>query len=108
MDLVSQWFEKLLHDLGWWYTIGFVGQIVFGARFVVQWIVSERRKQSIIPIHFWYLSLTGSLLLLTYAVGRVDPVFVLGQLFNSVVYVRNLMFIHRRKTTVEPHGLIIK
>ncbi len=107
IDMISGWFEELIGSLGWWYIIGFIGQIVFGARFVVQWVVSERKKQSIIPIHFWYLSLTGSLLLLTYAIGRVDPVFVLGQTFNSFVYVRNLMFI-RRSQKPASHGLVIK
>jgi lipid-A-disaccharide synthase-like uncharacterized protein len=78
--------------------VGFIGQAVFMSRFVVQWVVSERAKKSIIPISFWYLSLCGSALLLFYAISVQDPVFVLGQLFGFIVYIRNLILIHTHKT----------
>ncbi len=74
-----------------WMALGFGAQGLFSARFLVQWIVTERRHRSTIPKAFWYLSLAGSALLLVYAIHRRDPVFILGQSFGAVVYVRNLM-----------------
>lgn len=79
-----------------WVVVGFAGQVVFSLRFLVQWIASERRKRSIIPLSFWYLSVIGAGLLLTYAVYRADPVFILGQLLGFVVYLRNLQLLTRR------------
>ena len=73
-----------------WRLVGFVGQAVFGSRFLVQWIVSERRQESVIPQYFWYASLLGALLLTGYAVYIKDPVFIIGQSFGVLVYVRNI------------------
>lgn len=84
--------------MGWgkiWLIIGFLGQALFSARFLVQWLVSEYKKISVIPVAFWWLSLAGSLLLLSYAISRKDPVFILGQSFGSIVYIRNLMLIRK-------------
>ncbi|MFZ0614216.1 MAG: lipid-A-disaccharide synthase N-terminal domain-containing protein [Desulfobacterales bacterium] len=78
-----------------WIAIGLAGQALFSARFLVQWIYSERRKQSIIPTAFWYLSIGGSLTLLTYAIYRKDPVFIIGQASGFAIYLRNLQFIYR-------------
>lgn len=83
--------------LGTWEIIGFLGLAVFSARFIVQWIVSERRKESVIPISFWYLSIAGSLLLLAYAIRREDPIFILSYLFNGFIYFRNLYFVYSRR-----------
>jgi len=74
-----------------WLVVGFGAQALFSGRMLVQWIVTERRRRSTVPKAFWYLSLGGSVLLLAYAIHRRDPVFILGQAFGSVVYVRNLM-----------------
>jgi lipid-A-disaccharide synthase-like uncharacterized protein len=79
-----------------WLAIGFLGQALFAARFLVQWIASERKRESVVPISFWYLSLGGAAILLAYAIWRRDPVFVLGQAFGFVVYTRNLVLIGRR------------
>ncbi len=76
-----------------WVGLGLVGQLLFSARFIIQWIASERKKRSIIPVSFWYFSLGGSALLLAYAIYRKDPVFILGQSAGAVVYVRNLRLI---------------
>lgn len=73
--------------------LGLVGQLMFSARFLVQWIASEKRKKSVVPISFWFLSLFGSFLLLIYAIYRKDIVFTLGQLFGFIVYIRNLLII---------------
>jgi lipid-A-disaccharide synthase-like uncharacterized protein len=70
---------------------------MFGMRFFVQWIASEKAKKSVIPIAFWYLSICGSLILLVYAVHRRDPVFILGQSTGSFIYLRNLYLIKNEK-----------
>jgi lipid-A-disaccharide synthase-like uncharacterized protein len=79
-----------------WLIIGFLGQGLFFGRWLVQWIVSERKAESRMPIAFWYLSLVGGLITLAYAVYRRDPVFIAGQSIGALVYVRNLMLIHRQ------------
>ena len=80
-----------------WVAFGLGGQLLFGSRFIVQWIASERKKQSHIPIQFWYLSLCGGIVTATYAIHRGDPVFILGQTAGLVVYARNLMLIYRQR-----------
>lgn len=80
-----------------WLIIGFSGQALFSARFIVQWITSEVNQKSIIPTAFWYLSLVGGLTLLAYAIHIRDPVIITGQAFGSIVYIRNLMFIRRER-----------
>jgi len=79
-----------------WVTIGFAGQALFSARFVIQWLKSEKLKQSIIPIEFWYFSIFGGITLLSYAIYKKDPVFICGQLFGVLVYTRNLYFIYKQ------------
>jgi lipid-A-disaccharide synthase-like uncharacterized protein len=88
-----------------WIAVGFVGQMMFFGRFLVQWIAAERRGESIVPVSFWYLSIGGGLVLLAYAVHRGDPVFMAGQAFGSIVYVRNLMLIRRKRREQESHSL---
>ncbi len=79
----------------YWLSIGFAGQACFFTRFLVQWIASERQRQSVIPVAFWYLSLVGGLTLLAYAIHRRDPVFIAGQAVGFLVYSRNLWFLRR-------------
>jgi len=78
-----------------WLVLGFAGQALFSARFLVQWVVSERRKQSVIPTAFWYFSLAGGATLFTYALHIGDPVFILGQSAGVLIYSRNLYFIYK-------------
>jgi len=79
-----------------WVLFGLGAQVLFTARFLVQWIASERRGKSYIPVAFWYLSLLGSVMLLTYAIAwKRDLVLLLGQAFGGLVYVRNLILIRR-------------
>ncbi|MGH9440812.1 MAG: lipid-A-disaccharide synthase N-terminal domain-containing protein [Thermoanaerobaculia bacterium] len=84
-----------------WLAIGLGGQLLFSLRFLVQWIASERRGESYIPIIFWHLSIGGSIVLLAYAIHRRDVVFELGQAGGILVYVRNLWLIRRRRTAAE-------
>jgi len=80
-----------------WLILGFVAQGLFTARFLVQWIASERAGKSVMPVVFWYLSISGTVLLLAYAIYREDPVFILGQSAGLIVYFRNLFLIRREK-----------
>jgi lipid-A-disaccharide synthase-like uncharacterized protein len=76
-----------------WIAIGLVGQLAFAARFLVQWLASERARRSVIPIQFWLLSIVGAVILLSYAIHIKDPVFILGQSAGMFIYARNLMLI---------------
>jgi lipid-A-disaccharide synthase-like uncharacterized protein len=87
-----------------WLGVGLLGQSLFSARFLVQWIASERRKQSVVPVQFWYFSLAGGLTLLAYAFYRLDPVFIIGQLTGLFVYLRNLYLIRRAPGAVAGHA----
>ena len=82
-----------------WVMVGLGGQLMFSARFLVQWIVSEKERRSVVPVAFWYFSLVGGVILFAYAVYRQDPVFILGQSFGIIVYVRNLylLYLERRR-----------
>ena len=80
-----------------WLVVGFAGQALFSSRFLLQWLVSEKQKKSVMPIGFWFFSLGGSLLLLVYAIHRRDPVFILGQSTGFLIYFRNLQLIYREK-----------
>ncbi|HEX9822011.1 MAG TPA: lipid-A-disaccharide synthase N-terminal domain-containing protein [Methylomirabilota bacterium] len=86
-----------------WLSIGLLGQALFSARFLVQWIASERRKQSVVPVQFWYFSVGGGLTLLAYALYRQDPVFIIGQGAGLFVYARNLYFIRRSPGRLAGH-----
>lgn len=80
-----------------WTAIGFAGQALFSARFIVQWVSSERARRSVIPLAFWYFSLGGGLTLLAYAIHREDPVFIVGQGAGLLIYLRNLYLVHRER-----------
>ena len=78
--------------------LGFLGQGFFSGRFLVQWIASERKGRSVVPVAFWYLSISGGGLLFTYAILRRDPVFILGQGIPLVIYLRNLYLIYNERS----------
>ncbi len=87
-----------------WVVIGLIGQLVFGGRFIIQWIASERRGASHIPVQFWWMSIIGGAITTAYAIHRRDPVLIVGQASGLLVYIRNLMLIYRadRRTTEDP------
>lgn len=89
--------SDFLDNVDWWLVLGFAAQAVFSARFVVQWIYSERARESVVPIPFWYLSFLGGSMLLVYAIKQRDPVFILGQSTGVLIYLRNLLFIYQKK-----------
>ncbi|MCB9982193.1 MAG: lipid-A-disaccharide synthase N-terminal domain-containing protein [Rhodospirillales bacterium] len=80
-----------------WLVIGFLGQSLFFMRFFVQWLASEKAKRSTIPNLFWYFSIGGGVILLSYAIYRQDPVFILGQSMGLLIYARNIYFIRKEK-----------
>ena len=94
MDTLKHFMDVLASPMG---MLGMLGQVLFFSRFLVQWIASEKKGQSVVPLSFWFLSIGGGFLLLIYALWRKDPVITLGQLVGLFVYVRNLMLIHRRQ-----------
>ena len=78
-------------------TIGFLGQGLFASRFIFQWLYSEKKGESAIPLIFWYLSIFGGFGLLVYAIFRKDPVIISGQIFGIFIYLRNLILIYKKK-----------
>lgn len=76
--------------------IGFIGQGLFSMRFIIQWLASEKAKKSVIPFSFWIFSLSGSIFLLIYAIYKKDPVFILGQAPNVLIYSRNIYLIKKK------------
>jgi lipid-A-disaccharide synthase-like uncharacterized protein len=90
--LGTYFYDVFVVKLDWWLALGFLAQGLFTARFLVQWIASERAGKSVVPIAFWFFSIGGGALLLVYALYRRDPVFIAGQAFGVFVYARNLYF----------------
>ena len=82
-----------------WLSLGLFAQVLFSARFIVQWLASERARKSVVPLLFWHLSIAGSGLLLIYSIHRLDPVFIIGQSAGILIYSRNLYLIWREKKT---------
>jgi lipid-A-disaccharide synthase-like uncharacterized protein len=83
--------------LNWWVLLGYGGQALFGMRFFIQWIASERVGRSVIPAAFWFFSIGGGVLLLVYSLYIRDPVFIIGQGLGLFVYLRNLYFVYRER-----------
>lgn len=88
-----------------WVIVGFLGQLFFSMRFIIQWIKSEKEKQSIVPYSFWIFSILGSGILLIYAIKRRDPVFVIGQASGFIIYIRNIQLIKKNKNKVEAENV---
>ena len=104
---LSQAIGTYLHDvfltnIDWWVVLGFVAQGLFTMRFAVQWIASERVGRSVVPMSFWWFSISGGVLLLVYALYRRDPVFIAGQAFGVFIYLRNVFFVLRERKAGRP------
>jgi len=98
---LGQWWLDTSATEKTWLAVGFMAQLMFSMRFIVQWIASERARRSIVPETFWYFSMLGGAMLFAYAIYRLDPVFMLGQGMGLVIYSRNIYFIrtHRKQET---------
>ena len=91
--------EHRFLSLDWSYLVilGLIGNAIFSMRFLVQWLASGRQGESVIPVSFWYWSIAGSVIMCFYFIFRRDPVGILAYLPNSMIYLRNLMLIRKRK-----------
>mgnify|MGYP001609622715 CR=1 FL=1 len=89
---MHEYLGKLAANWTFWVAVGLVGQAIFASRFLVQWYVSEKRRESTIPVSFWYISIAGSILVMAYGIAEAQLPVILGQ-FGLIVYVRNLMLI---------------
>lgn len=85
-----------------WLGLGVIAQLMFSLRFIIQWLVSEKAKRSVMPTAFWWFSLIGGLMLLAYGVHRGEPIIILGQGLGIIVYIRNLMLVHQGRKTDLP------
>ena len=97
--LAAIWEGNRFLGIEWdeWKFVGWLGNAVFAARFFVQWLATEKRKQVVIPMAFWWLSLIGSLLLLIYGIHQQDSVFIFAYAFTWIPYIRNIVIHHRTK-----------
>src|SRR5215211_7113005 len=84
-------------DWSWIMLVGLAGNVTFSMRFLVQWVESEKKGESVIPLAFWYWSIAGSVLMCLYFIFRRDPIGIIGYLPNSFIYIRNLLLIRRRR-----------
>jgi lipid-A-disaccharide synthase-like uncharacterized protein len=96
-DVRAYLYDVFVAKLDFWLVFGIAAQLLFTARFVVQWIVSERLGKSVVPLAFWFLSMGGGLMLLVYGLVRREPIIILGQGLAVFIYMRNLVLIFRNK-----------
>jgi lipid-A-disaccharide synthase-like uncharacterized protein len=101
LESVMRWFGVTETWQFWWLALGLAGQAVFTGRWIIQWVASEKRRQSHVPELFWWCSFAGAMMLLIYFIGRGDPVGIIGQLFGWIVYGRNLYLIRTQHRRVE-------
>lgn len=97
-DVRAYLYDVFVAKLDFWLIFGITAQLLFTARFVVQWIVSERLGKSVLPIAFWFLSMGGGVMLLIYGLVRREPIIIMGQALAVFIYMRNLMLIFRNKS----------
>ncbi len=99
--LAATWYGQEHRFLGldwsWLDLLGLIGQLVFSFRFITQWIESERKGESVIPVSFWYWSIAGSLILTLYWIGKRSPIGIIANLPNALIYMRNLHLIRKKK-----------
>ena len=95
---LGAWFHQVfVAQFDVWIAIGFAAQAMFSARFLIQWIASERAGRSVVPVAFWFFSIAGGAILFVYALSRQDPVFIAGQGAGLLIYARNLWLIFRER-----------
>ena len=98
-DLSNYLYDVFVAKFDFWLAFGLAAQLFFGARFLVQWISSERAGRSVVPMAFWFLSVGGGLMTLIYGIVKREPVIILGQAMATVIYVRNIMLILKNRAS---------
>jgi lipid-A-disaccharide synthase-like uncharacterized protein len=96
-DLQGYVYDVFVTRFDFWLVFGLAAQLVFGSRFVLQWIASERAGRSVMPLSFWFLSIAGGLMTLVYGFVRREPVIIFGQGLSTIIYLRNLALILRER-----------
>ena len=102
-EISAVFYDAFVAKFDFWLIFGIVAQLLFAARFLVQWITSERAGKSVIPFAFWFFSMGGGLMTLAYGIVKREPVIILGQGLSTIIYVRNIMLIlkERRRSQAE-------
>ncbi len=102
--MFAQHLIDLMKSFDLWVIIGLIGQFMFTMRFVMQWLASEKAQKSVMPVSFWFFSISGGLIVLAYAIHKMDPVFIIGQATGLLIYFRNLYFIlvEHKKSALPP------
>jgi lipid-A-disaccharide synthase-like uncharacterized protein len=90
-------YDVFVAKFDFWLAFGLVAQLFFTARFLVQWISSERAGKSIVPMAFWFFSMGGGLMTLVYGIVKREPVIIVGQALATIIYVRNIMLIVKNR-----------
>jgi lipid-A-disaccharide synthase-like uncharacterized protein len=101
---LGDYFREVVDKFDFWVVFGLGAQLVFGVRFLVQWISSERAGKSVIPIAFWFFSIAGGLMTLVYGLVKREPVIIFGQALSTIIYVRNVVLIFREKGRLREKG----
>ena len=95
--LSSYLYDVFVAKFDFWLAFGLATQLAFAARFLVQWIVSERAGKSVVPLAFWLFSVAGGTMTLIYGLVKREPVIIFGQLLSNVIYIRNIMLIWKNR-----------
>jgi lipid-A-disaccharide synthase-like uncharacterized protein len=96
-DLREYLYDVFVAKFDFWLAFGLAAQLLFTARFVIQWFASERAGKSVVPMAFWFLSMGGGIMLLIYGIVRREPIIILGQALAVVIYLRNIMLIIKNR-----------
>jgi lipid-A-disaccharide synthase-like uncharacterized protein len=99
-DLGNYLYDVFVAKFDFWLAFGLVAQLLFTARFLVQWISSERAGKSVVPMAFWFFSMGGGLMTLVYGAVKREPVIILGQAMATIIYIRNIMLILKSRARV--------
>ncbi|MCA6113782.1 lipid-A-disaccharide synthase N-terminal domain-containing protein [Bradyrhizobium sp. WSM 1738] len=92
-------YDVFVAKFDFWLAFGLVAQLLFTARFLVQWITSERVGQSVVPMAFWFFSMGGGVMTLIYGIAKREPVIIVGQSMATIIYIRNIMLIVKNRAT---------
>jgi lipid-A-disaccharide synthase-like uncharacterized protein len=95
--LRGYFYDVFVTRFDFWLVFGILAQLIFGSRFILQWIASERAGRSVMPLSFWFLSIAGGLMTLVYGFVRREPVIIIGQGLSTGIYLRNLALIFRER-----------